>query len=551
MLSNLRIGPRLILAFMLLVGISALIGFVGLWGASAIDAKAIDLYEKELLGLSHVKEANVNLISIGRARANYVLSTSEAERDKHAKSLKTHSERVLEDLAKAKPLFVSDRAKEIFAEIDQAWPEYQAAMQRAVELAQKEGLQTRSEALANSLGAVRERGDVIDKLMSELTTQKETRAKEAVEETTAMYRSSRNWILATLLAGVLIGVALALLISRGVTRPLDAAVQAANRLAKGDFSVAIDSTSRDEVGQMLRAQRDMVLKLSTIIGEINTAADAMSTASGQVSTTAQSLAQSSNEQAASVEQTSAAIEQMTASISQNTENARVTDGMARKAAVEATEGGEAVKATVVAMKQIAQKIGIIDDIAYQTNLLALNAAIEAARAGEHGKGFAVVASEVRKLAERSQIAAQEIGTVASSSVELAERAGRLLDEMVPSITKTSDLVQEIAAASQQQAAGVEQITSAVSQLTQATQQNASGSEELAATAEEMSGQADELQSTVAFFRLTNEQSAQTAATAAKQPAGTAARSPAKRPMAPVLAASSLAFTEPPASFTRF
>jgi methyl-accepting chemotaxis protein len=210
---------------------------------------------------------------------------------------------------------------------------------------------------------------------------------------------------------------------------------------------------------------------------------------------------------------------MTASIAQNTENAKVTDGMASKAASEAAEGGDAVKATVSAMKQIAKKITIIDDIAYQTNLLALNAAIEAARAGEHGKGFAVVAAEVRKLAERSQVAAQEIGEVASSSVELAERAGKLLDDMVPSIRKTSDLVQEISAASEEQSSGVAQINSAVNQLSQTTQQNASSSEELAATAEEMSGQAERLQETMAFFTVAGAASTAPALAVRREPAG--------------------------------
>jgi methyl-accepting chemotaxis protein len=275
-------------------------------------------------------------------------------------------------------------------------------------------------------------------------------------------------------------------------------------LATGDLTQRIERSAQgvfDQVKQDANASCD---KLAEIIEEVRGAADALTGAANQVSATAQSLSQAASEQAASVEQTTASIDVMSASISQNSDNAKVTDGMATKTSAEAVDGGSAVSQTVTAMKQIAAKIGIVDDIAYQTNLLALNAAIEAARAGEHGKGFAVVAAEVRKLAERSQEAAKEIGDLAGNSVSTAERAGKLLDEIVPSIQKTSELVQEIAAASAEQSESVVQIGGAMGQLSKATQQNASASEELAATSEELSGQAEQLQQSVAFFNLGTE-----------------------------------------------
>ena len=294
---------------------------------------------------------------------------------------------------------------------------------------------------------------------------------------------------------------MAFIITRMITRPIGDAVEVANRLADGDLTTKIVVKGKDETAQLLSAMQNMARKLAQIIGEVRSAANALSSASEEVSATAQNMSQGASEQAASVEETSASVEEMSASINQNTENAKVTDSMANKAATEADEGGKAVRETVVAMKSIAEKISIIDDIAYQTNLLALNAAIEAARAGEHGKGFAVVAAEVRKLAERSQVAAQEIGEVATGSVGLAEKAGKLLDEMVPSIKKTSDLVQEISAASEEQSSGASQINTAMEQLNKVTQQSASSSEELAATAEEMSSQAEQLQQLMEFFRM--------------------------------------------------
>ncbi|HPW29184.1 MAG TPA: methyl-accepting chemotaxis protein [Rhodoferax sp.] len=270
--------------------------------------------------------------------------------------------------------------------------------------------------------------------------------------------------------------------------------------AQGDLTKRIESEYQGLFGKVKDSANTTADTLTRVMGEVRAAADALTGAANQVSATAQSLSQAASEQAASVEETTSQMDVMSASVTQNSDNAKITDGMAAKASKEATDGGSAVSQTVTAMKQIASKIGIVDDIAYQTNLLALNAAIEAARAGEHGKGFAVVAAEVRKLAERSQQAAKEISELAGNSVTTAERAGKLLDEIVPSIQKTSELVQEIAAASAEQSDSVVQIGGAMGQLSKATQQNASASEQLAATSEELSGQAEQLQQSVGFFK---------------------------------------------------
>jgi len=274
--------------------------------------------------------------------------------------------------------------------------------------------------------------------------------------------------------------------------------------AGGVLTERITSATMGEFDRLRRAANTTLDKLAATIADVLEAPSNLVDASNQLSATAQVLSQGASEQAASVEQTSASMEEMNASISQNNENAKVTGGIATQTAKDTQEGGRAVQETVAAMKQIAHKISIIDDIAYQTNLLALNAAIEAGRAGEHGKGFAVVAAEVRKLAERSQVAAEEISQLATGSVDLAEKAGVMLATIVPSIQKTADLVQEISVASSEQNSGVGQINSAINQISQAVQQNAAAAEELASTSEEVNAQALELQSMMTFFTLAEE-----------------------------------------------
>lgn len=353
-------------------------------------------------------------------------------------------------------------------------------------------------------GRIRPLYEPVDKGLDELIDLQKRVAQEEYTAASETYSIIRNASIAAIVIGLLLGIGLGILIMRGITGPLSFAVQLARDLSEGDFTRRVTLESKDEIGQLMAAMKEMVSKLSQIVAEVNGSSEALASASEEVSSTAQNLSQGASEQAASVEETTASVEQMSASIEQNTENAKVTDSMSSKAANEARRGGEAVAKTVEAMKSIAEKISIIDDIAYQTNLLALNAAIEAARAGEHGKGFAVVAAEVRKLAERSQVASQEIGEVASGSVSLAEQAGKLLEEIVPAIQKTSDLVQAISAASEEQSSGAGQINSAMEQLNSITQQSASSSEQLASTSEEMSAQAEQLQQLMSFFKIEND-----------------------------------------------
>lgn len=303
---------------------------------------------------------------------------------------------------------------------------------------------------------------------------------------------------------VFITILISLWLARGVSRPLQKTVEMIDRLSQGDLTKRLNLKRKDEIGQMATALNTMSETLSEVVSNVTSSSTFVASGSKELSASSEQLSQGATEQAAAAEEASSSMEQMAANIRQNADNAQQTDKIATKSAEDTKEGAQAVTQTVSAMKQIADKISIIEEISRQTNLLALNAAIEAARAGEHGKGFAVVAAEVRKLAERSQGAAGEISELSTSSVEIAEKAGTMLNRMVPDIQKTAELVQEITAASREQDTGADQVNRAIQQLDHVIQQNASAAEEMASTSEELNSQADHLQQTIAFFSTTSQ-----------------------------------------------
>ncbi|MDO8208613.1 MAG: methyl-accepting chemotaxis protein [Gallionella sp.] len=498
MFKNMKIGMRLGLGFGFMAVLMLVLISFGLSGMGKVKASLDDIALDNDVKLRLAADMRGAVRTVATAVRNVVLLEEVSDMQVEITRIQDQDKKYNDMLDKITSMTKSQEGKATLARI----AELRAATRPLIDKVVQLGIaNSNAEAVRVLLKEVRPNQTKWLNALDEMIDNQQKNSDESIEAAQQGFDNARNFMFAIGAFALLFAAAIAFWVTRSITRPLNEAVGVANQLADGDLTARIDVTSTDETGQLLLAMQNMVGKLSSIIGEVRGAADALSSASEEVSATAQSMSQATSEQAASVEETSASVEQMSASINQNTENAKVTDGMASQAAKQAVEGGEAVMQTVTAMKQIAGKIGIIDDIAYQTNLLALNAAIEAARAGEHGKGFAVVAAEVRKLAERSQVAAQEIGELAGGSVEKAESAGKLLGEIVPVISKTSDLVQEIAAASEEQSAGVGQVNTAMNQLNQITQQNASSSEELAATAEEMSGQAAQLQNLMAFFKV--------------------------------------------------
>ncbi len=500
-MKNLTVAVKMGLGFGVVLVLMLFMGGAALNGMSYINQQSTDMARNWMPSIRVAEEINTNTSDFRIAEMTHVISEKPEEMQAAEKDMAALLEVMNKNRIEYEKLISSPEEKAGYDNFVKLWNEYLELHERILGLSRQ--LKTK-EAMAIMNGPSRQHFDELSAQMLKLVEVNVKGGDAASALGDVVYASEKKQISAIIAISIVLGIVISVFITRGITRQLGGepayAADVVKRVAAGDLTVNVVVRSGNQ-GSLLAAMALMVNKLRSTVEEISESANGLAAASTQVSSASQSLSQGASEAAASVEETSASVEQISATVAHNAENAQVTESMATSAAINARDGGEAVRQTLDAMHKIAEKIGIIDDIAYQTNLLALNAAIEAARAGDHGKGFAVVAAEVRKLAERSQIASKEIGELAGSSVSVAEHAGALLEKLLPSISKTSDLIQEISSASAEQSSGIGQINNALGQLSTTTQTTASASEELAATSEELSAQALQLQQTIRFFRV--------------------------------------------------
>jgi methyl-accepting chemotaxis protein len=498
MLSSINIGKRMGLAFATLVLLALALAATGYWGLANVAGTAQRILNVDVVAADTSGQVQATTLELRRYEKDYFLNVATPKVREEYLEKWQHQRQTLESLLdRLGTLVEREHERGRIATMRTALVGYDEGFDKVRDEIANGALKTPAEAnqaitpYKDHIRALEENARIFR--MENLQGTREEIARQTARSTLAM---GVIVALVTLLSGLL-----SVFITRSVTLPLAEVVSAAERVARGDLRVVLAQTRSDELGRLQGAISEMLGSLTRVIGEMRSGAGALSSAAAQVSSTSQSLSQGTSEQAAAVEQVSSSLEEFTSGINQNAENAKRMEKMALASAKDAGDAGGVVKDSVGAMNAIASRIGLIEEIAYQTNLLALNAAIEAARAGEHGRGFSVVATEVRKLAERSQVAAKEIRGVASSSVEVASRAGERLAELVPSIQRATDFTQEVAAASTEQAAGVAQMNRSMAQVDQITQRTATASEELAAAAEEMSAQAEGLRQLSDFFTL--------------------------------------------------
>ena len=496
-----KIGTRLSVQFGFILGGLIILGWLGLSWLGRLNTNTTTALQNRF----NITRLSNNTIANSTDNARITMQLFETTDPETEKKLNEQNDAISHhigtEVAEIEKMMSTQEERDLFAVVAQNRTAYVTARQKAKKLLMDK---KRDQAMAVLIDEVVPALAVYRASWIKFIDLQSDAVQRTIKESADEYSKGRRMALVVLVFTLLLAAGSAIAVTKSITVPIEQAVEHAQAIAAGDLNRAIHVTDKAETGKLLQAMSEMTGKLSSIIRDVREGSTAVTSAATQVSASSQSLSQGTSEQAASVEETSASLEQMNASITQNAENSRKVEKVADEGSRAAAESGAAVQQTVDAMKQITAKISVIEDIAYQTNLLALNAAIEAARAGDQGRGFAVVAVEVRKLAERSQLAAKEISDLASRSVAVAERSGQLLADLVPAIRKTAELVQEVTAASTEQSSGVTQINRAMSQVDSVTQRNASAAEELSSTAEELAAQSEQLQQLMTFFHLADE-----------------------------------------------
>ncbi|WP_296002002.1 methyl-accepting chemotaxis protein [Rugamonas sp.] len=536
---DLKIATKLLLSFVMVLGLMLAIGVVSIFNMGTINASTVDLADNWLPSVRAVMVVKYDLQALRRAELAYYVATTPEEKAGYNKRVDEALAQLKTDDATYITLISEPEEKRVHPEFLQVFERYLVLHNKYMAtIAQDNRDEAKALLLGDSAALVNQMSAQIDTLAKVNLDGAELSSHSAA----AIYGNSRMWTVILLVAGIVVGLALAMAVARIISQPLRSAVSVAMQVANGDLTADIRVDSKDETGQLMQALREMNGNLLRIVGQVRTSTDEIATACDEIATGNLDLSARTEQQASSLEETASSMEELTSTVKHNADNAHQANQLAATASDVAAKGGDVVSQVVTTMesihdssRKIADIIGVIDGIAFQTNILALNAAVEAARAGEQGRGFAVVASEVRNLAQRSASAAKEIKLLIDDSVgqvsignKLVGQAGSTMSEIVESVRRVSDIMAEISSATREQTQGIEQINNAVSQMDAVTQQNAALVEQAAAAAGSLQQQAAHLSEAVQVFKLSNQPALAAPRRGTQQQARQMARSPSPR-----------------------